>query len=107
MKTIYQNEKFSIETHHQIPNNDITQQNMDFWIKTEAKSYWGSAATIANIQYLMQRYSQTGENASGAFYWQTNTIIIYQFTVDSLVASVKSLIEDSRDNLSDIFYLII
>ncbi|WP_353168832.1 hypothetical protein [Acinetobacter sp.] len=68
MKTIYQNEKFSIETHHQIPNNDITQQNMDFWIKTEAKSYWGSAATIANIQYLMQRYSQTGENASGTFY---------------------------------------
>lgn len=85
----------------------MTQQSMDFWIKTEAKSYWGSAATIASIQYLMQRYSQTGENPFSAFYWQTNTIILHQFTVDSLVASVKSLIEDSRDNLSDIFYLII
>ncbi|WP_288498654.1 hypothetical protein [uncultured Acinetobacter sp.] len=107
MKTIYQNEKFSIETHHQIPNNDITQQNIDFWIKTEGKSYWGSATTIANIQYLIQRYSQTGENSFGAFYWQANTIIIHEFTVDSLVTSVKSLIEDSHDNLGDIFYLII
>lgn len=55
----------------------------------------------------MQRDSQTGENAFGAFYWQTNTIIIHQFTVDSLVASVQSLIEDRCDNLGDIFYLII
>lgn len=39
--TIYQNEKFSLVTHHQIPNEDITHQNIDFWIKIEGKTYWG------------------------------------------------------------------
>ena len=105
MKTIYQNEKFSLVTHHQIPNEDTTHQNMDFTIKIENKTYWGSATTIENIQSIMQKNKQTGECASGAYHWQTNTIILNQFTVEYLTLAVADIIEDEDLGLDLIFYL--
>lgn len=104
MKTIYQNEKFSLVTHHQIPNEDITHQNIDFWIKTDGKAYLGSATTTENIQSIMEKNKQTGECASGAYHWQTNVIILNQFTVECLVLAVTDIIED--EELDSIFYLI-
>ncbi|WP_111858087.1 hypothetical protein [Acinetobacter sp. CFCC 10889] len=104
MKTIYQNEKFSLVTHHQIPNEDTTHQNIDFTIKTDGKTYWGSATTTANIQSIMEKNKQTGECASGAYHWQTNVIILNQFTVECLALAVTDIIED--EDLDSIFYLI-
>ena len=104
MKTIYQNEKFSLVTHHQIPNEDIAHQNIDFTIKIGDKIYWGSATTTENIQYLMEKDKGTGESASGAYHWQTNAIILNQFTVESLVLAVEDIINEN--SLDCIFYLI-
>lgn len=102
--TIYQNEKFSLVTHHQIPNEDITHQNIGFWIKIEGKTYWGSVTTTANIQYLMEKDKRKGECASGAYHWQTNAIILNQFTVECLALAVEDIIKGN--SLDSIFYLI-
>lgn len=104
MKTIYQNEKFSLVTHHQIPNEDIAHQNIDFWIQIEGKTYWGSAITTENIQYLMEKDKQTGECASGAYHWQSNAIILKDFTVECLALAVEDIIQENL--LDSIFYLI-
>lgn len=103
-KNIYQNEKFSLVTHHQIPNEDTTHQNIDFTIKTDGKTYWGSATTTANIQSIMEKDKQTSESASGAYYWQTNAIILNQFTVECLALAVEDIINEN--SLDSIFYLI-
>ena len=102
--TIYQNEKFSLISHHQIPNEDIIYQNIDFWIKREGKTYWGSAITIENIQFIMQKDKQTGECASGAYHWQTNAIILNQFTIECLALAVENIIQENL--LDSIFHLI-
>ena len=105
LKAIYKNEKFSLVTHHQIPNEDITHQNIDFWIKTDGKTYLGSATTTENIQYLMEKDKQTGESAFGSYHWQTNAIILKDFTVESLALAVEDIIKESL--LDSIFHLIL
>ena len=102
--TIYQNEKFSLVTHHQIPNEDTAHQNIDFTIKIEDKTYWGSATTTENIQYLMEKDKRTGESAFGSYSWQTNTIILKDFTVECLALAVEDIIQENL--LNSIFHLI-
>ncbi len=104
MKTIHQSEKFSLVTYHQIPNEDIAHQNIDFTIKIKDKTYWGSATTIDNIKYLMEKDERTGEMAFGSYSWQTNTIILKNFTVECLALAVENIIKESF--LDSIFYLI-
>ena len=53
MQTIYQDDAFSIKTYHNIPEDDVEQQNIDFWLIIGDKTFLGSAFTLANIQYLM------------------------------------------------------
>lgn len=104
LKTIYQNEKFSLVIHHQIPTEDIIDQNIDFTIKIENKTYWGSATTTENIQYLMEKDKRTGESAFGAYHWQTNAIILKDFTLECLALAVEDIIKESL--LDSIFHLI-
>lgn len=106
MKTIYQNEKFSLKTHHTIPHEEVALQNIDFWIIIDRQTFWGSATTTENIQYLMQKNKQTGACALGAYHWQSNTIILGEFTVECLAVAVADILEDESLAVDQVFYLI-
>ena len=43
MQTIYQDDAFSIKTYHNIPEDDIEQQNIDFGLLLVTKLFLGSA----------------------------------------------------------------
>ena len=106
MQTIYQDDAFSIKTYHNIPEDDIKQQNIDFWIVIGDKTFWGSAFTMANIDYLMNKDAQTGESAFGAYFWSTNMIILKEMTVKCLVKAVQAILNDDTLKVSEIFYQI-
>ena len=73
-------------------------------IEVEGKTYWGSATTTENIQHLIGDDKQTGKCTSGAYYWQTNTIILKDFTIECLTFALEDII--SENALDSIFYLI-
>lgn len=64
----------------------------------------GSVTTTANNQYLMEKDKRKGECVSGAYHWQTNAIILNQFTVECLALAVEDIINEN--SLNCIFYLI-
>jgi len=106
LKTIYQNAKFSLKTHHTIPHEEVALQNIDFWVIIDGQTFLGSASTTENIQYLMQKNKQTGECALGTYHWQSNMIILSEFTIRCLAVAVADIIEDESLVVDQVFYLI-
>lgn len=51
MKIIYESELFYIETQHEIQAVKVEEQNIDFWLTVNGKTFSGSAFTLANIEY--------------------------------------------------------
>ncbi|WP_019385444.1 hypothetical protein [Acinetobacter venetianus] len=69
MKIIYESELFYIETHHEIQAVKVEEQNIDFWLTVNGKTFSGSAFTLANIQYLMTSDNRTDGSALGCYFW--------------------------------------
>jgi hypothetical protein len=103
MQTIYQDDAFSIKTYHNIPEDDIEQQNIDFWLIIGDKTFWGSAFTLANIQYLMTKDNRTGESAFGTYFWASDMIILKEMTVECLVKAIRNILNDQSLNIGEIF----
>ena len=103
MQTIYQDDAFSIKTYHNIPEDDVEQQNIDFWLIIGDKTFWGSAFTLANIQYLMTKDNRTGESAFGTYFWASDMIILKEMTVECLVKAIRNILNDQSLNIGEIF----
>ena len=103
MQTIYQDDAFSIKTYHNIPEADIEQQNIDFWLIIGDKTFLGSAFTLANIQYLMTKDNRTGESAFGTYFWASDMIILKEMTVECLVKAIRNILNDQSLNIGEIF----
>jgi hypothetical protein len=103
MQTIYQDDAFSIKTYHNIPEEDVEQQNIDFWLIIGDKTFWGSAFTLANIQYLMTKDNRTGESAFGTYFWASDMIILKEMTVECLVKAIRNILNDQSLNIGEIF----
>ena len=103
MQTIYQDDAFSIKTYHNIPEDDIEQQNIDFWLIIGDKTFLGSAFTLANIQYLMTKDNITGESAFGTYFWASDMIILKEMTVECLVKAIRNILNDQSLNIGEIF----
>jgi hypothetical protein len=103
MQTIYQDDAFSIKTYHNIPEDDVEQQNIDFWLVIGDKTFLGSAFTLANIQYLMTKDNRTGESAFGTYFWASDMIILKEMTVECLVEVIRNILNDQSLNIGKIF----
>ena len=103
MQTIYQDDAFSIKTYHNIPEDDIEQQNIDFWLIIGDKTFLGSAFTLANIQYLMTKDNRTDESAFGTYFWASDMIILKEMTVECLVKAIRNILNDQSLNIGEIF----
>ena len=89
MQTIYQDDAFSIKTYHNIPEDDIEQQNIDFWLIIGDKTFLGSAFT--------------GESAFGTYFWASDMIILKEMTVECLVKAIRNILNDQSLNIGEIF----
>jgi hypothetical protein len=84
----------------------LSSKILIFWIVIGDKTFWGSAFTMANIDYLMNKDAQTGESAFGAYFWSTNMIILKEMTVKCLVKAVQAILNDDTLKVNEIFYQI-
>ncbi len=89
---LYEDAELRIESPHQF-SNDPTQANIDFWVRYKAKSYAGSACTLANIAYLMPKYSKEKDFKEIAYYaLPINAVVLVEITRECLTTAVKQMI---------------
>ena len=98
---IYEDEQFYIETHHEIQVDKVEEQNIDFWLTVNSKTFSGSAFTLANIQYLMTKDNRTGESAFGSYFWCAD--ILKEMTVECLGKAIKDILSDQSLDIEKIF----
>ncbi|MDM1019060.1 hypothetical protein QSV37_01855 [Acinetobacter sp. VNK23] len=103
MRIIYKDERFYIETHHEIQVNKIEEQNIDFWLTINGKTFSGSAFTLANIQHLMTKDNRTGESAFGSYFWCADMLVLKEMTIGCLVKTLKDILNDESLDIGRIF----
>ena len=103
MKIVYENELFYIETHHEIQMDKVEEQNIDFWLTVNSKTFSGSAFTLANIQYLMTKDNRMGESAFGSYFWCADMLILKEMTVECLGKAIKDILSDQSLDIEKIF----
>lgn len=104
MKIIYEDERFYIETHHEIQIDNIEEQNIDFWLLTvDGKTFSGSAFTLANIQYLMIKDNRAGESAFGPYFWSADMLVLKEMTIECLVSTIENILNDESLDIGRIF----
>ena len=103
MKIIYESELFYIETYHEIQAVKVEEQNIDFWLTVNGKTFSGSAFTLANIQYLMTKDNRTGESAFGSYFWCADMLVVKEITIECLVSTIENILNDESLNIERIF----
>ncbi|OCZ52656.1 hypothetical protein A7P21_12345 [Acinetobacter seifertii] len=103
----YECSKFKILVMHELDNFNVAEQNIDFNIIVDNIIYAGTAVTLKNIEYLMNKFRASGDCHFGRYFWQSNMLILEEMTIDCLRAALLDIIKDKTlDTLDDMFYKI-
>lgn len=65
---------------------------VDFYVRTEAGTYAGTAFTLESIRVLMERYSTTGEGDYGQYFWAADLVILKDFAEETFRAMIADLV---------------
>ena len=103
MKIVYENELFYIKTHHEIRMDKVEEQNIDFWLTVNGKTFSGSAFTLANIQYLMTKDNRAGESAFDSYFWCADMLVLKEMTIECLVSTIENILNDESLDIGKIF----
>ncbi|MGW7680171.1 hypothetical protein ACWGID_05490 [Kribbella sp. NPDC054772] len=70
-----------------------TVSNVDGWIDIPGRGSWaGTFLTVAEVARLMERWRETGENASGAYFVALDGIIVRDPGVESILTAAQDLV---------------
>jgi hypothetical protein len=73
---------------------DAVDDNVDVFVRfADGRAYVATVYTLANVATLLARWRQSGECASGTYFWSTNMFIVERLTEDVLARTVKDLLE--------------
>ncbi|WP_284118350.1 hypothetical protein [Acinetobacter seifertii] len=103
----YECSEFKILVMHELDNFNVAEQNIDFNIIVDNIIYAGTAVTLKNIEYLMNKFRASGDCHFGRYFWQSNMLILEEMTIDCLRAALLDIVKDKTlDTLDDMFYKI-
>lgn len=91
---IHEFENFKIITNHEILSNE-SESNIDFCLEVNGQTFWGSAFSIDNVRFLMDKDKKTGESCSGNFFWSQNAIIVREMTLECISKVLEFLIKEN------------
>jgi len=67
--------------------------NVDLWIELEdGRVFTATLFTIKNISTLMRRWRESGECASGAYFWATDMIVVESISEEVIERTISDLI---------------
>jgi hypothetical protein len=74
--------------------------NVDGWIDVPGDGLWAATFfTLAEVGRLMARWSETGEQAAGAYFVSTDGVILREPGVESILAAARDLVADGSYGL--------
>lgn len=101
----YECPEFKLLIMHELDEFNVSEQNIDFNITVDKNMYVGTAVTLKNIEFLMQKYKTSGDCHYGRYFWQHNMLILEEMTLsclcDALLDIVKNKSEDGLDHIFD------
>lgn len=100
----YECSEFKLLVMHELNNFNVAEQNIDFNIIVDNIKYAGTAVTLKNIEYLMNKFRASGDCHFGHYFWQSNMLILEEMTIDCLRAALLDIVKDKT--LDDMFYKI-
>ncbi|QNX04341.1 hypothetical protein [Acinetobacter seifertii] len=83
----YECSEFKLLVMHELDNFNVAEQNIDFNIIVDNIKYAGTAVTLKNIEYLMEKFRASGDCQFGRYFWQSNMLILEEMTIDCLRAA--------------------
>lgn len=103
----YECSEFKLLVMHELNNFNVAEQNIDFNITVANIKYAGTAVTLKNIEYLMNKFRASGDCHFGRYFWQSNMLILEEMTIDCLRDALLDIVKNkSLDTLDDMFYRI-
>lgn len=100
----YECSEFKLLVMHELDHFNVAEQNIDFNIIVDNIKYAGTAVTLKNIEYLMNKFRASGDCHFGHYFWQSNMLILEEMTIDCLRAALLDIVKDKT--LDDMFYKI-
>lgn len=103
----YECAEFKLLVIHELNKFNVSEQNVDFHITVDNNTYAGTAVTLKNIEYLMEKYKDSGECNYGRYFRQHDMVILAEMSLDCLCESLLDILKDKQVGiLDDIFYKI-
>ncbi|WLP94199.1 hypothetical protein [Psychrobacter sp. M13] len=96
---MYQTDLFHIETSDFELTSDHFCEMVDFNLHYDNKKYFGSGFTTKHIDFYLNSVEPVFNN----YFWCTSSIVIKDFTVDSLISALEDIFENPTVSLEDIF----
>ena len=74
--------------------------NVDLWIELDdGRVFTATFFTIKNISTLMRRWRESGESASGAYFWATDMIVVESISEEVIERTIADLIATGKIEL--------
>ncbi|MDQ9036380.1 hypothetical protein RFH07_07070 [Acinetobacter seifertii] len=103
----YECSEFKLLVMHELDNFNVAEQNIDFNIIVDNIKYAGTAVTLKNIEYLMNKFRASGDCHFGRYFWQSNMLILEEMTIDCLSDVLLDIVKSKTLNtLDDMFHRI-
>lgn len=96
---MYQTDLFHIETSDFELTSDHFCEMVDFNLYYDNKKYFGSGFTTKHIDFYLNSVEPVFNN----YFWCNSSIVIKDFTVDSLISALEDIFENPTASLEDIF----
>lgn len=94
MKTIIK-DTYKVTIFHEIEDSENDNIDVEVVFRDQTR-YSATVFTLKNIQTLMEKYTKTGENNSGQYFWSSDLFILHSLTEDNILEAVAHLIQEDR-----------
>ena len=82
---------------HTFPTRGADDENADVHVTLEDGGvYAGVLASLRNIHFLLDKFSKSGECASGAYFWASSLVLLRDFELDTIQASLDHLVQSGE-----------
>ncbi|MCC5787409.1 MAG: hypothetical protein JJU33_11995 [Phycisphaerales bacterium] len=97
MTVTIQSSSYSATIIHTFPTSGPEDENVDVHVTlNNGAVYAGVLASLRNIHHLLDKYSRTGECASGKYVWVSSLVILRDFELDTIRASLDDLVQSGE-----------
>lgn len=91
---IIEKEKYTVSWSEYAGGISTDDDNLDVHVElSNGVKYVATFFTLENIQKSMNRYSQSGECASGTYFWASDMVIVKTLSEEDVIKAVDDLVE--------------